>query len=76
MDDLEFSNQNLFLQAIPPTLTDEDNKYLSRIPSSQEIKKVMFSFQGDKSPSPDGFPMFFFQSFQHIVETDICKGVK
>lgn len=63
VDILDFSKQNTLLQAILSILSEADNHLLSCIPSNLEIKKVVFSFQGDKSPGPDDFPMFFFQNF-------------
>lgn len=37
----------------------------------EEIKQVVFSFQGDKSLGPDGFSMCFFQHFWDIISADI-----
>lgn len=52
------------------------NVSLSSIPSILEIKNGIFSFDGNKAPSSDGFPMFFFQDFWDIVEKDVSNGVK
>lgn len=64
---LDIRNQDLLAQAIPPILNEDDNKNLSWISLSQEIKKAMFYFHGDKSPGLDGFTMFFFRNFWYIV---------
>lgn len=52
------------------------NASLSSIPLILEIKNVVFSFDGNKAPSLDGFPMFFFQDFWDIVGKDVSNGVK
>ena len=50
--------------------------FLTSIPSNVEIYKATFSFEGDKAPIPDGFPLFFFHKYWHIVGLDVCNGVK
>lgn len=52
------------------------NVSLSSIPSILEIKNAIFSFDGNKAPSPNDFPMFFFQDFWDIVGKDVSNGVK
>lgn len=46
------------------------------IPSEKEVKKVVFSFDKNKAPSLDGFPLFFFQTFWNILKDDVVKGVQ
>lgn len=38
----------------------ETNRKLVCIPSVEEVRGVVFSFEGNKALGPDGFPMFFF----------------
>lgn len=38
--------------------------------------KVVFSFEGNKAPGPNEFPMFFFQWFWDIIENDVMNVVK
>lgn len=64
------------IDAIPKILNDGPNKMLVAIPSHLEIRKVVFSFEGNKAPGPDGFPMFFFQKLWDIVAKDVCNVVK
>lgn len=61
---------------IPKIIGPNQDKILFAIPSVDEIKKVVFSFQGDKALSPDGFPIFFFQEYWHIVGADTTNIVK
>lgn len=49
---------------------------LTDIPTSEEIKKVVFSFEGSKALGPNGFPLLFFQWFWDIVGEDVEKAVK
>lgn len=39
----------------------------------EEVKKATFQLGGDKAPSPDGFPLFFYQVFWDTVKDDIFK---
>lgn len=60
---LDVDAQNSLLGAISSILKEEHNKFLIDIPSKDEIKVVVFSFDGNKALGPDGFPLFFIQSF-------------
>ncbi|KAA0034017.1 LINE-1 retrotransposable element ORF2 protein [Cucumis melo var. makuwa] len=37
----------------------------------EEIKGVINSFEGNKAPGPDGFPISFFKSYWHLLKEDI-----
>lgn len=39
------------------------NLDLTKIPSSEEVRNVVFSFEGNKVPTPDGYPLFFLSKF-------------
>lgn len=56
----------------------EDNMHsiLTAQFSDAEIKKVMLSIDGNKSPGPDGFTSQFFKDTWEIVGNDICLAVK
>lgn len=73
---LDVDAQSSFLQNIPSLINEQMNASLSSIPSIMEIKNVVFSFDGNKAPGLDGFPMFFFQDFWDIVGKDVSNGVK
>lgn len=49
------------LDVIPNMVLEDINKdQCVSIPSSNEIKRSVFSFEGNKAPGPDGFPFLFF----------------
>ncbi|XP_057873436.2 uncharacterized protein LOC131079489 [Cryptomeria japonica] len=68
--------QNLMAESIPKVLSEDQNRSLAAIPSNEEIKNTVFSFDGNKASGPNGFPMFFFQTFWDIVEKDVTNVVK
>lgn len=68
--------QDLFLECIPSCVSEDQNMFLTSIPSSDEIYKAIFSFEGGKAPGPHGFPLLFFHKYWHIIGADICNGVK
>ena len=73
---IDLLNQEEILSVIPPLVTIDKNKMLGSIPNDKEIYHVVCSLGGDKSPSPDGFPMFFFQNEWNLVGKDVCCVVK
>lgn len=40
-----------------------------------EVKEALFQMHPLKSPGPDGLPALFFQTFGHIVGSDVCRMV-
>ncbi|XP_057862711.1 uncharacterized protein LOC131071031 [Cryptomeria japonica] len=54
---------NTIIEFIPPIIGKEQNKDLVAIPSEEEVGKAVFSFDGNKALGPNGFPLFFFQTF-------------
>lgn len=52
------------------------NRKLVCIPLADEIRSVIFSFEGNKALGPDGFPMFFFQFFWEIISKDVVADTK
>ncbi|XP_019450480.1 PREDICTED: uncharacterized protein LOC109352716 [Lupinus angustifolius] len=65
----------LINDVIPSLVNEQDDSMLTALPSSFEIKNVVFSMNGDGAPSPDGFGGNFFHAFWDIVELDVCKSV-
>ncbi|XP_026395945.1 uncharacterized protein LOC113290569 [Papaver somniferum] len=43
------------LKAIPTSITEHDQAMLDAIPTSEEIKQVIFEIDPESSPGPDGF---------------------
>ena len=55
--------ENLF----NPCISDEENDELCRIPSRDEIKKVVFGMKSLKARGPDGFPALFYKHYWRVV---------
>ncbi|XP_019460143.1 PREDICTED: uncharacterized protein LOC109359903 [Lupinus angustifolius] len=53
----------LISSVIPHLVTEDDNFLLTKHPSNEEIRSVVFSMKGDGAPGPDGFGGCFFQAF-------------
>ena len=64
------------LNVIPSLISGDQNKMLGAIPKEEKFFKVVFSLGGDKSPRPDGYPMFFFQKEWKLFGKDVCDAVK
>ncbi|XP_043701064.1 uncharacterized protein LOC122651645 [Telopea speciosissima] len=63
------------LSAIPPVISEEDNIFLTAIPSREEIKAVVFYLDPDSAPGPNGFPRAFFKHCWKIIERDVCRAI-
>ena len=66
----------MFLESIPSCIFEAQNSSLTSIPSLDEISIVVFSFEGNKAPGPNGFPLLFFHKYWHIIGVDVSNGVK
>lgn len=73
---LDFFFQDQFLDVIPNIVTEDLNNMMCGITSMKEIKKVVFSFEGNTTPSLDGFPMLFFQKIWAIISNDVVEATK
>ncbi|KAF5482289.1 hypothetical protein F2P56_002872, partial [Juglans regia] len=58
-----------------PTISQGDNEFLARIPSSQEVYEALCSIPEDSSPGPDGFGSGFYRSCWHIVGNGVVDAV-
>ncbi|KAI5444993.1 hypothetical protein KIW84_013317 [Lathyrus oleraceus] len=57
-----------FVDEVIPNLVDEgSNVMLTMLPSSLEIKNVVFALNKDGAPGSNGFGDFFFQTFWDII---------
>ena len=61
---------------IGPLISDAENIELCRIPTTQEIKEVMFGLNSQKSPSLDGLPALFYKIYWATVGSDVIDIVK
>jgi hypothetical protein len=50
-------------EVIPNLVTPDINSVMTMLPSSDEIKAVVFGLNKDSAPGPDGFGAFFFQHY-------------
>ena len=57
----------LYFQA----LQGEDASWLERPFQEDEMTGVVRNMNGDKSPSPDGFPMSFFHACWQVIKSDL-----
>ncbi|XP_074297848.1 uncharacterized protein LOC141628638 [Silene latifolia] len=49
---------------------------MCRIPSEEDVRKVLFSIPNDKSPGPDGYTSYFFKASWSILKTDAYAILK
>ncbi|GJR40035.1 RNA-directed DNA polymerase, eukaryota, reverse transcriptase zinc-binding domain protein [Tanacetum coccineum] len=58
------------------TLPESEALHMIRAVSDDEIKKALFSIDGNKAPGPDGFSANFFKDSWSIVGSEVCQAVK
>ncbi|KAH0705372.1 hypothetical protein KY290_010066 [Solanum tuberosum] len=70
-----FSSNKLFSKLTNPELEASDNHvdltYLDVIPTKEEVKKTVDSFQPFKAPGPDGLHPFFYQKYWEVVGNSV-----
>ena len=59
---------------IEPCVTDQENSELCKIPTREEINKVVFGMKSLKSPGPDGFPALFYKHYWDIVGDQVVQA--
>ena len=64
--------ENLFHSVISP----EENEELCSIPTTLEIKEVVFSMGSLKAPGLDGLPLLFFKRYWEIVKKEVIEAVQ
>ena len=57
---LDFS---MVADLIPPMVTAMDNDFLIKMPSSDEIRGVVFDMDPSSALGPDGFTSFFYRTY-------------
>lgn len=63
-------------QLFPRFVEEEGNRALMREVSEEELKKVLSSFQKDKSPGPDGWSIEFFLDLFEVLGNDLRQVVE
>ncbi|XP_042964646.1 uncharacterized protein LOC122298864 [Carya illinoinensis] len=66
---------NKCLAEMEKKVTAEMNEVLERDFKREEVEEALKMMGSLKSPGPDGFGACFFQSFWHIVGSDVCGSV-
>eukprot|EP00253_Pinus_taeda_P024786 PITA_24786 len=61
---------------IPKLVSREDNFYLNRLVTEEEVIEVLKDRKKCKAPGPDGFNVDFFKACWHIVKQDILEVVE
>ena len=61
---------------IEPCISMEENEELCRVPSREEIRKVVFKMKSLKAPGPDGFPALFYKHYWETVGDQIILATQ
>ena len=64
-----------FLDAIPKLVTDLDNSKLMEPPTMDEVKKAVFSMDGESLAGSDGFTGRFFTFAWEVVAEDVHRTI-
>ncbi|XP_059066322.1 uncharacterized protein LOC131857643 [Cryptomeria japonica] len=75
-NDPKLEKQQEGLNVIPELITDAQNQSLMKPIQFEEVRKAVFSMEGDKAPGPDGFSTFFFQTFWEVVGFEVWEVVE
>ena len=67
---------SVVLEAIEPCVSQANNEMLTRIPTDEEIKAVVFSIHAGKAPGPDGFTAGFYHAYWHIISLDVSREIR
>ena len=60
---------------IQTCVIDQDNLELCRVPSRDEIKKVVFGMKALKALGSDGFPVLFYKHYWYIVGDQLTLAI-
>lgn len=66
---------DLINKVVPNSISAEVNSFLTRLPSNEEIRNVVFAMNSEEAPGSNGFGGCFFQSFWNIISVDVCNAV-
>eukprot|EP00253_Pinus_taeda_P036032 PITA_36032 len=70
------SDYAALLQHLPKGISQEMNDNLNQEITEEEIRKVIWTLQPDKSPGPDGFPINFYRDHWHLIKKDLAKMLR
>ena len=60
---------------ICPSLSEEDIQMLTKIPTPEEIKDVVFSTNSNKAPGPDGISAHFYKFYWNIIGGEVIEAI-
>lgn len=63
------------LYFIPQIVTEEDNAWLCREPTMEEVKTTVFGLNSDSVAGPDGFNAHFYQTCWEFIQDDVFAAV-
>ncbi|KAL6179500.1 hypothetical protein ACLB2K_051015 [Fragaria x ananassa] len=73
---VDYDDSGLVDSIIPSIVTEEENNFLTTIPSPEEILKAVKAMDLDSAPGPYGFNGHFFASCWDIVGADVVNAVQ
>ena len=56
-------------------ITEEDNSYITRPFTEEEIKQAVFGMRDDMAPGPDGFSITFYKHFWELIKGGLMRMV-
>ena len=68
--------QEEILQCINHMATQEQNDEFYKIPTEDEVKRIIMSMNPNSSPGPDGFGGKFYQECFEIIKDDLMSVIK
>lgn len=63
------------LEAVHKLISNEQNLYMTRPPTLEEVKEVVFGMSKESTSGSDGFSGAFFQVYWDIIKEDIVRMV-
>jgi hypothetical protein len=65
------------MESIPHSITDQDNQILTKTVTEEEvIRVVVFHFDLDKAPGPDGFTPHFYRCCWEIIRNSLLRMIR
>lgn len=61
---------------LPKKITEEEIRFLGKIPTEEEIRECVWTLHPLKSSGPDGFPGSFFRTYWLTVKEKMCHFVR
>ncbi|XP_058775611.1 uncharacterized protein LOC131649884 [Vicia villosa] len=62
-------------EVIPDLVNADMNRFLTSIPSEEEIKNAVFKLNKDGAPGPDGFGGIFYHTYWSIIKKEVIDAV-